>query len=42
MKQNRPLTETLIALGLDGIEAYCSYHDDATAVFTVRLPMNTN
>ena len=33
MKQNRPLTETLIDLGLDGIEAYCSYHDDATTAF---------
>lgn len=33
MKQNRELTETLIALGLDGIEAYCSYHDEATSAF---------
>ena len=37
MKQNRPLTETLIALGLDGIEAYCSYHDDDTAAFYRRI-----
>ena len=39
MKQNRPLTEELIATGLDGIEAYCSYHDEGTSAFTVALPM---
>lgn len=33
MKQNRPITEELIACGIDGIEVYCSYHDDETAAF---------
>lgn len=33
MKQNRPITEELIQCGIDGIEAYCSYHDAQTAAF---------
>lgn len=37
MKQNRPITEELIAEGIDGIEAYCSYHDEETASFYATL-----
>ena len=40
MKQNRPLTEELIATGLDGIEAYCSYHDEGTSAFYRRIADN--
>ena len=34
---NRPLTEKLIATGLDGLEAYCSYHDEGTSDFYRRI-----
>ena len=37
MKQNKALTEELIAAGIDGIEAYCSYHDEATASFYAAI-----
>ena len=37
MKQNREITEDLIAQGIDGIEAYCSYHDGDTAAFYAAI-----
>ena len=37
MKQNRDIAEDLIAQGIDGIEAYCSYHDDDTAAFYAAI-----
>ena len=33
MGQDRERTEAIIATGIDGIEAYCSYHDSETAAF---------
>ncbi|KMO87884.1 histidinol phosphatase [Megasphaera cerevisiae DSM 20462] len=33
MGQNRDVTESLVAEGIDGIEAYCSYHDTDTSQF---------
>ncbi len=33
MGMNRELTEKLIAFGIDGIEAFSNYHDDATKKF---------
>lgn len=37
MGQNRTVTEEIIAEGIDGIEAYCSYHDAETAAFYAAI-----